>query len=162
VARRTLPLLFSLAATGGLLILGLFLRPAGSSAGPIGPQITTTPSRTPCPPPTPEALRVDPVTSPSNLSAQTLRVFIGNGRRVTVSGGGGTAEATVVANIAQVRVPLRPNTTHDLEVAAEVYVESGGNGCTYNYTLYTTRDRDGAPLRIVRDGYGVVLPLVRK
>ncbi len=115
---------------------------------------TATPTATPnCalnPPPTPEPLWVDPVTSPTSLLAQTLKVYLGRGREITVISEAGRTTITgnfAAATPALVTIPLLPNTTHNLLVQGRVEYVSG---CFY--TLTTRTDRYGAPLVIVQQG----------
>lgn len=165
---RSLPLLGSLVAMGGILLLGLTLRPsavAGTLAAPPAPQLTTTQSDASqlCPPPTPELLAVEPIAAPlTKALSQDVTVRIGNGRLVQVVSEIGVAEATATAGVAVVSVPLRLGSTLTFEVIAEVYVDQGPGGCIYNYTLKTERDRNGAPLAVAQIGEGVWLPLVRR
>ena len=88
---------------------------------------TSTPTATPnCalnPPPTPEPLWVDPVTSPTSLLSQTLKVYLGRGREITVSSEAGvtTVNGTFLSTTpALVTIPLLPNITHNLLVQGRV------------------------------------------
>jgi hypothetical protein len=114
------------------------------------PTITITPTF--CPPPTPEPLWVDPVTSPTDQLTQVITVYIGYGVEVTVTTESGTYTMTgdfsAYTNPALVEITLLPNTINHVQVTAKVM--SGGNGCTYSYTLTTTNDRNGKPLTIVQ------------
>ena len=124
------------------------------SYAPPPPSPTPTPTATPnCalnPPPTPEPLWVDPVTSPTSLLSQTLKVYLGRGREITVSSEAGvtTVNGTFLSTTpALVTIPLLPNITHNLLVQGRVEYLSG---CYY--TLSTRLDRYGAPLVIVQQG----------
>ncbi len=118
------------------------------------PTATVTPTVTPdCalnPPPTPEPLWVDPVTSPTSLLSQTLKVYLGRGREITVLSEAGATTITgsfSSTTPALVTIPLLPNTTHNLLVQGRVeYL-----GSCY-YTLNTRSDRNGAPLVIIQQG----------
>lgn len=114
--------------------------------------ITPSPTATLCPQPTPELLAVDPVTSPTDQLSQVVRVFIGNGDAVTITTVSGVFVATgnfSTITPALVAVTLQPNALHELRVEAHVRTIQGPGGCVYgNYTLSTTRDRNGDPLRI--------------
>jgi hypothetical protein len=124
--------------------------------------ITSTPTRTAtptatttfCPQATPESLRVEPVTSPTNQLSQVITVRAGNLDSVTVTLESGTFTVTgdfTNANPAQVTVTLQPNTTHHLTVSVHVKTQVGTGGCTYGgYTLTTGNDRTGMPLTIVQ------------
>jgi uncharacterized repeat protein (TIGR01451 family) len=115
--------------------------------------LTATPTVTPtptCPPPaTPEPLWVDPVTSPTFALTQTVTVYLGRGRTVTVTSEAGTTVVNgffdAYTNPAYVTINLLPNTTHHLKVTGLVEYAPG---CFY--TLSTTWDRDGNPLIIVQ------------
>lgn len=118
---------------------------------------TRTPTRTPtatlCPMPTPEQLRVEPVTSPTNLFTQTITIGIGNGDAVTVTAESGIFTATgnfnAYSSPALVTMTLFADTTHHLLVQAHVRLVPGPGECQYgNYTLSTTVDKFGAPLTI--------------
>jgi hypothetical protein len=105
-----------------------------------------------CPPPTPEPLWVDPVTSPTDQLSQIITVYIGYGKEVTLTTESG--KYTVTGNFSAYNTPavveifLLPNTINHIQVTAKVM--SGGNGCNYSYTLTTTRDKKGDPLEIVQ------------
>ncbi len=112
-----------------------------------------TPTRGTCPPPTPERLFVDPVTSPTDDFMQTIQVQGGNFERIEVIAESGTFVAErcfpTWYNFCAT-VTLLPNATHHIEVIAHVPTTSGG-GCTYEgYSLRTTTDFRGAPLTIVQ------------
>ncbi len=113
---------------------------------------TETPTATFCPPPTPEPLWVEPVTSPTDQLSQTITVYIGYGVEVTIVTESGTFSTTgsfsAYSNPASVEITLLPNTVHHLTVSAKVRAE--GNGCVYSYNLSTTADRQGNPLTIVQ------------
>ncbi len=115
--------------------------------------VTPTPTARWCPTLTPEPFWVDPVTSPTNLLEQTIRVHIGNGEAVTVTMESGvfttTGSFNAYNNPALVDVALLPNTRHNLLVAARVRSWYLWEGCTIGgYTLPTTHDRNGQPLLI--------------
>ncbi len=105
-----------------------------------------------CPPPTPEPLWVDPVTSPTDQLSQIITVYIGYGVEVTITTESGkytvTGNFSAYTTPAVVEIPLLPNTINHIQVTTKVM--SGGNGCTYSYTLTTTRDKKGNPLDIVQ------------
>ncbi len=110
------------------------------------PTNTPLPSDTPplCPAATPEWLRVEPVTSPTDLLSQTVTVIMGNMEAVTIT----TESGVFAATSSQVEVTLLPNTVHHLEVVAKVR-EIWSDGCRYGgYTLRTTKDKNGALLTI--------------
>ncbi len=115
--------------------------------------LTATPTVTPtptCPPPaTPEPLWVDPVTSPTFALTQTVTVYLGRGRTVTVTSEAGTTVVNgffdAYTNPAYVTINLLPNTTHHLKVTGLVEYAPA---CFY--TLSTTWDRIGNPLIIVQ------------
>lgn len=121
------------------------------------PTETTTPTATPtatptptCPPPaTPEPLWVDPVMSPTFALTQTVTVYLGRGRTVTVTSEAGTTVVNeffdAYTSPAYVTINLLPNTTHHLKVTGLVEYAPG---CFY--TLSTTGDRNGNPLIIVQ------------
>jgi len=131
--------------------------PTATSTVTLTPTETTTPTATPtatstptCPPPsTPEPLWVDPVMSPTFALTQTVTVYLGRGRTVTVRSEAGTAVVNgffdAYTNPAYVTINLLPDTTHHLEVAGLVEYAPG---CFY--TLRTTSDRNGNPLIIVQ------------
>jgi hypothetical protein len=114
------------------------------------------------PVPTPEAMSVEPVTSPTTLLTQTLRVRLGNGRRVTVTV---TSEAGTLAFpgtynsafLSPLTVPLSRNVTHHVTVIGQVEYQSG---CYY--TLSRTVDKNNAPLTIIQLGRRVFLPIIRR
>lgn len=115
--------------------------------------VTPTPTARWCPTLTPEPFWVDPVTSPTNLLEQTIRVHIGNGEAVTVTAESGvfttTGSFNAYGNPALVDVTLLPDTRHNLKVAARVRSWYLWEGCTIGgYTLWTERDRYGQPLLI--------------
>jgi hypothetical protein len=120
------------------------------------PTITITPTF--CPPPTPEPLWVDPVTSPTDQLTQVIKVFIGNGEEVTIETESGTFTATGAfnhhTNPAIIEIPLLPDTVHHFKVTAKVKSGLHGffNDCVYSgYTLTTTNDKNGAPLTIAQE-----------
>jgi hypothetical protein len=124
-----------------------------SATPPSATPPSATPTSTFCPQTTPEPLWVEPVTSPTDLLAQTLIVGIGNGDAVTVTTASGvftrTGDFGAYGNPARVEISLLPDTTHHLSVAAHVRRVIGWGGCVYgDYTLSTDRDRTGAPLII--------------
>ncbi len=123
-------------------------RPTGRSA----PADTPPPSDTPplCPAATPEWLRVEPVTSPTDLLSQTVTVTMGNMEAVTIT----TESGVFTATGPPVEVTLLPNTVHHLEVVAKVR-EIWNYGCRFGgYTLRTTQDTNGA-LLIIEQGQPV-------
>ena len=101
------------------------------------------------PPPTPEPLWVESVTSPTERLTQTITVRLGRGREVVVESvaGSTTVSGTYGAYVypARVTIPLLPDTTHRLRVTGKVEYYPG---CFY--TLLTRRDRQGMPLVIVQ------------
>ena len=146
------------------LIVGfaLYARVPYSGAAPVSDRIAA-PSDCPPPPapvPTAEPLWVDPVTSPTTLFTQTIRVTLGRGRIITV-----TSEAGTVTSTSQVSgtnyttfvatIPLLPQVTHHLDVTGLVEYSAG---CFY--TLSTGSDRNGKPLTIVQVSPVLYLPLV--
>jgi len=122
----------------------------------IQPVSTITITPTFCPPPTPEPLWVDPVTSPTDQLTQVITVYIGNGEEVIIKTESGnftvTGQFNHHTNPAKVEITLLPNTIHHLEVAAKVRSGLTGPGnCTYGgYILRTTIDRNGASLVIAQ------------
>lgn len=117
---------------------------------------TRTPTLTPCPEATPEPIWVEPVTSPTDQYFQIVTVHVGNANTVTIQTESGTFRASgdfSVESPARVRVDLRPNTVHHLEVVAHVRAVSDPGGCSYpDYLLRTTVNQFGAPLLIVQSG----------
>jgi hypothetical protein len=115
---------------------------------------TITPTTTFCPVATPELLRVEPVTSPTNQLSQviTIRAGLLDSASVTLESGTFTVTGDFTNTTpAQVTVTLQPNTTHHLTVSVHVKTQIGTGGCTYGgYTLSTGNDRTGAPLTIVQ------------
>jgi len=116
------------------------------------PTATATTSPTPTggcvPPPTLEPLWIDPVTSPTILLTQTLSIYLGNGRAITVTNEAGTVAITGTFNVVTptlVTVPLKPGVTNHLLVKGLVEYMTG---CFY--ILGTLYDRYGAPLNIVQ------------
>ena len=112
------------------------------------------------PVPTPETMAVEPVTSPTTLLTQTLRVRLGNGRQITVASAAGTSVFTGVFSslfLAPLPIPLLRNVTHHISVAGKVEYQTG---CYY--VLNRTVDKNGAPLTIVQLGRRTYLPLIRK
>jgi hypothetical protein len=130
--------------------------PSPSLTETIQPVPALTITSTFCPPPTPEPLWVDPVTSPTDQLTQVITVYIGNGEEVTIETESGTFTVTGQFNHhttpAKVEITLLPNTVHHLEVTARVRAGLTGPGnCTYGgYTLMTRNDRNGVPLVIVQ------------
>lgn len=126
--------------------------PSSTLAETAQPAHTITITPTFCPPPTPEPLWVEPVTSPTDQLTQVITVYIGYGVEVTITTESGTYTATGNFNAyttpAVVEISLLPNTINHVQVTAKVM--SGGNGCTYSYTLTTTRDKKGNPLEIMQ------------
>jgi hypothetical protein len=102
---------------------------------------------TACPQATPELLRVESVTSPTDDFSQVVTVYIGNAETVTVTAESGVFTGTGYP--ARVEVALRPDTVHHLEVIAKVREIQKGDGCVYGgYSLRTRRDQYGSPLVI--------------
>ena len=100
------------------------------------------------PPPTPEPLWVEPVTSPTTLLTQTVAVTLGRGRAITVESEAGAASITSTFSTnapASVTISLRPNVTHHLTV--EGWVEYAPE-CFYR--LSTWQDRYASTLVIVQ------------
>jgi len=128
--------------------------PTFTETTPPGSTVTITPTF--CPPPTPEPLWVEPITSPTDQLTQIITVYIGNGEEVTIKTESGTITVTGQfnhhTNPAVVEIPLLPNTIHHLDVAARVRSGLTGPGnCTYGgYILRTSNDRNGASLVIVQ------------
>lgn len=112
-------------------------------------------------PPTPEPLWVDPVTSPTTLLTQTLRIALGRGCAITIASEAGIVMTTgtfFAHSPVSVTAPLLPNTTHHLGVYGLVEYEAG---CFY--TLSTARDRYGNLLTIVQvTSPTLYLPLVMR
>ena len=124
--------------------------------------VTPTPTARWCPTLTPEPFWVDPVTSPTDLLEQTVRVHIGNGEAVTVTMESGvfttTGSFNAYGNPALVDVALLPNTWHNLLVAARVRSWYLWEGCTIGgYTLWTTYDRSHRPL-VIEQRSGTITP----
>jgi hypothetical protein len=133
-----------------VLVTGL----APGTAHALTPTPTWTPTRTPTPtapclPATPEPLRVEPVTSPTDQLSQVITVGIGNGDVVTVTAPAGTFVVTGtfgVMNPALVPIYLIANITNNLRVIGHVKKM----GCYGDYNLSTTYDKYGGPLSIVQ------------
>ncbi len=107
-----------------------------------------SPSDCTIPAPTPEPLWVDPVTSPTTLFTQTVTVYLGRGRAITVASEAGAASITGTFSAgtpASVTVSLLPNVTHHLTVEGRVEYAPD---CFY--TLSTWQDRYANPLVIVQ------------
>ena len=146
------------------LILGLALYAGASRSGaaPVSGQFAA-PSDCPPPPapfPTPEPLWVDPVTSPTTLFTQTIRVTLGRGRIITVTSEAGTVTSTLHVSGTNympfvATIPLLPRVTHHLHVTGLVEYSAG---CFY--TLSTQSDRNGKPLTIVQVSPVLYLPVV--
>jgi len=126
--------------------------------------LSTTPAKaqhqlTACSPlPTPEALNVKPVKSPTRQLTQTLTVALGNGRIITASSEGGiTSVSGVFSSLLPVPViiNLAPRSTNHVVVTGLVEYAPQ---CFY--TLSRTVDENGAPLTIVQEPYKVFLPLI--
>jgi hypothetical protein len=100
---------------------------------------------------------VEPVTSPTDQLSQIITVYIGFGVEVTITTESGvytvTGDFSAYNTPAVVEIALLPNTINHIQVTAKVM--SGWNGCTYSYTLTTTRDKKGIPLDIVQ---GIATP----
>jgi len=135
-----------------VILIGCFPSPTFTETA----QAVLTITPTFCPPPTPEPLWVDPVTSPTDELTQVITVYIGNGEEVTVESESGTFTVTGQFNHlttpAKVEITLLPNTVHHLEVTAKVRAGLTGPGnCTYGgYILGTRNDKNGAPLIIAQ------------
>ena len=127
-------------------------------------EATATPTVTlyPCPVPTIELIRVEPVTSPTELMEQTINVRLNNGDAVTVTLESGTF-SRVGSSVFHVPVALLPNTTHHLSVMGHVR-RIVVDHCVYgDYNISTTIDRYGRPLviqQIMPLHYPYFLPLV--
>jgi hypothetical protein len=110
------------------------------------------------PVPTPEAMSVEPVTSPTTRLTQTLTVRLNNSRRVTVTSEAGmTIFSNAVASTFVSPISLLPNVTHHVVVTGEVEYQSG---CYY--LLKRTVDKNGAPLTIIQLGRRTFLPIIRR
>jgi len=109
--------------------------------------------------PTPEALNVKAVKSPTQLLTQTLSVALGNGRIITASSEGGITFSGVFSSPLPVPMPitikLAPRTTNHVVVTGLVEYSPQ---CFY--TLSRTVDENGAPLTIVQVPYKLFLPLI--
>jgi hypothetical protein len=129
-----------------------------------GTTASATTQLAPCSPlPTPEVMSVEPVNSPTTLLTQTLRVRLGNGRRVTVTSEAGIQVFPRIYTstfLSPLTIPLSRNVTHHVTVIGQV--EYQGSGCSGTYTLGRTVDRNGAPLTIVQLGRRTFLPLIRR
>jgi hypothetical protein len=124
---------------------------ASSTLSTATPTPTPDPTATRCPIPTPELLRVEPVISPTDHTSQVITVSMVHGDWAKVSSESGVYTADFSGGAALVTVPLLANTTHHLTVTAHVKPVISPGGCVYgNYTLSTTVDRFGAPLKIVQ------------
>jgi endoglucanase len=136
----------------------------GPTNTPFGP--TGTPTRTPtrtatatvtqtgttCFPPTPETLRVSPVTSPVTRTTQVVTVTLNHGSSVTVTDEAGTFTSTTpVSNVFSVTVNLMANSTNHLKVQGTV---TWSTSCP-PYTLSTSVDTSGSVLTIVQNTGGV-------
>jgi hypothetical protein len=140
-----------LAGVVAVLILGAWAATGSGSVPALsaGIPVPTGDSCQPwtCPTLTPEPLLVDPVTSPTYVRSQVVRVWLGNGEVVTITAESGVFTATDGFWPAEVEVALLPGVTHHLAVAGRVQV--GPPPCCYGgYTLSTTDDRYGNPLII--------------
>ena len=112
---------------------------------------TVTPTGTTCTPPTAEALRVSPVTSPVTGTTQVVTVTLGHGSSVTVTDEAGSFTSTTpVGNVFSVTVNLVPNSTNHLQVQGSVTYSAG---CP-PYTLSTSVDTSGNALTIVQGTAG--------
>lgn len=130
--------------------------PSSTFTETVQPASTITITPTFCPPPTPEPLWVEPVTSPTDSLTQVITVHVGYGVEVTVAAESGTFTQTgsfsAYGDPALVEITLLPDTVHHLKVTATVrsIALTGPDNCTYGYTLTTAMDRNGVPLIIVQ------------
>lgn len=115
----------------------------GLVVGCASSPLTVAPTN--CPVATPEWLRVEPVTSPTDLLSQTVMVYMGHMEVVTIT----TESGIFTSTGPEVDVTLLPDTAHHLEVVARVREIRDSQGCVYGgYTLHTSQDKDGARLVI--------------
>lgn len=150
-----------------VLTIAAFLLMLDTTAASPSQDNTPTPTSTLCPIGTPEPLWVDPVVSPTNALTQTIKVIIGNGEAVTVTTRSGTHTQVYTTTgtfgtmtPALITIDLLPDATTTMTVTAYVGIRPGPGGCTYGgYTISTTVDRTGAPLRIVQQS-GTITPTV--
>jgi hypothetical protein len=106
-----------------------------------------------------ETLTIEPVTSPTTLLTQTLRVRLNNGRRVTVTSEAGMTIFTIMSASTFVSpIPLLPNVTHHIVVTGQVEYQPG---CYYT-TQSSTVDKNNAPLKIIQLGRRILLPIILK
>ncbi|MCW1968549.1 MAG: hypothetical protein KIH69_010590 [Anaerolineae bacterium] len=145
-------------------LLGCTAPQAAPSTLTPSPQVTLTPvaASTRCPQATPEALRVEPVQSPTQALQQVIQVRIGLGEQVTIETESGVFTATgnfnAFSSPALVTITLAPDTTHKLKVSAKVREVTQG-GCNYGgYVLRTERDRNGLPL-VIEQRSNATIPL---
>ncbi len=131
---------------------GLVVAPIGGSPNvPLfvtASPTVTTPATTPanCPLSTPENLQVEPVTSPTNLQAQEIKLSVGNLESVTISSVSREFHYTRPPYI----VPLPPDSVTVLTVTVKIKQVIAFGHCTYGgYTITAIHDRSGAPLVIV-------------
>ncbi len=115
------------------------------------------------PPPTPELMNVEPVSSPTTLHTQPLYVYLGRGRIISATSEAGTvAIAGTFSAYAPTALTLTllSNITHHVTVIGQVEYTTG---CYYY--LSRTSDKNGAPLTIVQQTVGLTatvhLPLIR-
>jgi len=121
---------------------------ASGTLEPDAPASPASPADCTIPPPTPEPLWVDPVDSPTTLFTQTVKVYLGRGRAITVSSEAGAKSITGTFSAytpASVTISLMPNVTHHLDVEGRVEYAAD---CFY--TLSTWQDRNYDPLIIVQ------------
>ena len=134
---KTRFLRYGLAVVLGCVWLSLFSRTTTSATDP----------RSACgPPPTPELLAVEPVTSPTTAFTQTLYVRLGHGRAITATSEAGTASVSGLFSasaLAPLTVTLLPDIVHHFAVTGLVEYAPG---CYY--TLSTFSDKNGAALDI--------------
>ena len=100
------------------------------------------------PPPTPELMDVEPVTSPTTLHVQTLYVRLGRGRIISATSEAGTVAITGTFSAyapAPLTLTLSSNITHHITVIGQVEYAPA---CYYHLTR--TTDKNGAPLTIVQ------------
>src|SRR5688572_511661 len=141
-----------------ILVISLLVMVAAGLASGTAHALTPTPTRTPtrtptptapCLPATPEPLRVEPVTSPTDQLSQVIIVGIGNGEVVTVTAPAGVYVVTGTFSIispALVTINLISNITNNLMVMGQVKPM----GCHGGYNLSTTHDKYGGPLSILQ------------
>jgi hypothetical protein len=136
------------------VVFWLVASPQAALSGSI---TTVGPTVTLCPVATQAWIAVDPVTSPSTTLTQTVSMFFGDGEVVTVTAESGVFTASWPFDV---DVHLLQNTTHHLQVAGWVPLDSR-DGCWYGgYGISTRTDRFGNPLTIVQVSERVHFPWV--